>query len=234
MITRTWRIGVFVLGFAFVSTAVAGESIEQLSKRIAAASAKLKSFSVKSKTVIEVNQEGFSMRSTTETTTEMLRKGKNFMTRSESTSLSETTFGGNTTKQESTTLMISDGEFTYSLSDMAGTKKAYKTKAADSDTDPLELLSKTNELKVLPDASVDGHAVWVIEAKPKSETPTQGKTIMSFHKESGQMIKMVAYALDGKPMTTTTSSDIKVNPKLSADRFVFTAPAGVEVIDRSK
>ena len=57
---------------------------------------------------------------------------------------------------------------------------------------------------------------------------------MSFHKESGQMIKMIAYSPDGKPMATTTFSDIKINPKISPDRFVFKAPPGVTVQDMTK
>lgn len=82
------------------------------------------------------------------------------------------------------------------------------------------------ELKVLPDSSSDGRAAWVIEATPKPDQAGQGKTVVHYDKESGQMIKMVAYSPDGKPMTTMTFSDIKVNDKISPDRFVFKAPPG--------
>ena len=92
----------------------------------------------------------------------------------------------------------------------------------------------TAELKVLPDSSSDGRAAWVIEATPKPDQAGQGKTVIHYDKESGQMIKMVAYTPDGKPMTTMTYSDIKINDKISPDRFVFKAPPGVEVQDLSK
>jgi outer membrane lipoprotein-sorting protein len=45
---------------------------------------------------------------------------------------------------------------------------------------------------------------------------------------------MVTYTPDGKPMNTMTYSDIKINDKISPDRFVFKAPPGVEVQDLSK
>jgi outer membrane lipoprotein-sorting protein len=45
---------------------------------------------------------------------------------------------------------------------------------------------------------------------------------------------MVANGPDGKPMTTMTYTDIKINPDIPADRFVFKAPEGVQVQDMSK
>ena len=234
MSMRAWRIGIFVLGFAFVSTAVAGDSVEEVGKKIAAASKKIKSFSAKMKTVTEMKQEGFSMVSTTNGTTEMLRKGDDLLMRTETEGTTETNVGGTTTKQESSMLVISDGSYTYAVSETAGTKSAYKTKIEESDVDPFKAWRGHAELKVLADSSVDKHAVWVIEATPKESHGTQGKTVISYDKESGQMIKMVTYAPDGKPMTTMTYSDIKINEEISPDRFVFKAPPGVEVQDMSK
>ena len=172
------------------------------------------------------------MVSTTEGTTEMLRKGDIFLSRMETKSVTENVVAGNTSKQESAMLMINDGSYTYTVSEMGGTKSAFKNKVEKSDVDPFKAWRENAELKVLADASLDGHAVWVIEATPKLAQATQGKTVIYYHKESGQMIKMVVYTPDGKPMTTTTYSDIKVNEKISPDRFVFKAPPGVEVQDR--
>ncbi len=234
MSMRVWRIGVLVLGFGLVSSAVAGETFEEVSKKIAAATKKLKSFSAKTKMVTEMKQEGFSMVSTVEGTTEMLRKGDDFLMRIENESVTETTMGGNTTRQESSMLMISDGSYTYTVSETSGTKTASKTKMEKSDEDPFKVWREHYELKVLPDSSLDGHAVWVVEATPKQNQGAQGRTVTYYHKESGQMIKMVAYTPDGEPLTTTTYSDIKINEKISPDRFVFKAPPGVEVKDMSK
>ena len=222
-------VGILALGFGLAGSAVAGETFEEVSKKIAAAAEKVKSFSSKSKTVIEMKQEGFSMSSTTDTTYEMVRKGDSYLMRSETRSRSETSIMGQTTKQESTMLVIMDGEYSYTLTETDTVKIAQKRKIKDpkSHVDALEGWSDTADMKVLPDSSVDGHAVWVIEMTPKGGD--QGKTVMSYHKESGQMIKMVSYTPDGKPMSTMTSTDIKVNERISPERFVFKAPPGVTV-----
>ena len=234
MSIRFWRIGILALGFGFASAAVAGETVEDVSKKIAAASAKLKSFTAKSTTVTETRQEGFSMVSTTKGTTEMLRKGADFLVRTESQTAMETTIGGNTTKQTTSMLMINDGSYTYTLSETAGMKSAYKTKMEKSEADPFKAWQANSELKVLPDSTLDGHEVWVIEATPKGNQTAQGKTVIYYQKDSGQMIKMVTYAPDGKPTMTTTCDDIKINGEVSPDRFVFKAPPGVDVQDMSK
>jgi len=223
-----------VLGFGFVGSALAAETIEEVGAKIAAASKKIKSYSAKSKTVTNMKQQGFSMVSTIEGTTETLHKGDSVLVRVESSGVTETTVGGNTSKQESTMTMISDGTYAYTVSETAGVKTGYKTKSGNSSADPLEAWRGSSELKVLPDSSLDGIAVWVIEATPKSGGGMRGKMVLSFHKETGQMIKMIAYGPDGKPMSTTTFSDMKVNPKISADRFVFKAPAGVTIQDMTQ
>ena len=231
---RVSLIGILGLGLAFSSAAVSAETVEEVSKKIAAASEKLNSFSAKTKMVIEMKQEGFSMVSTTDGTTEMLRKGSDFLLRSENKSVSETNVGGNVTKQESSVLYVTDGSFAYSISEATGTKSAQKMKLEKPDVDPFKVWRNTAELKVLPDSSSDGRAAWVIEATPKPDQSGQGKTVIHFDKESGQMIKMVTYTPDGKPMSTMTYSDIKINDKISPDRFIFKAPPGVEVQDLTK
>ena len=105
--------------------------------------------------------------------------------------------------------------------------------AEKPDVDPFKIWRTTSDLKVLPDSSSDGRAAWVIEATPKPDQAGQGKTVIHYDKESGQMIKMITYTPDGKPMATMTYTDIKVNDKISPDRFVFKAPPGVEVQDLS-
>ncbi len=233
MSMKVWQIGILVLGLTFVSAAIAGETVEEVGKKIAAASEKLNSFSTKIKTVTEMKQEGFSMVSTTNGMTEMLRKGDDFLLRTETKGITETNVGGITTKQESSMLLINDGSYTYTVSELAGTKSAYKTKMEKSDADPFKVWRDTAELKVLPDSSLDGRAVWVIEATPKGGAQMgQGKTVICYDKDSGQMIKMVTHTPEGKPMTAMTCTDIKVNEKISPDRFVFKAPPGVEVQER--
>jgi outer membrane lipoprotein-sorting protein len=234
MRTRVSLVGVVAWGVLGLCGVASAETIDEVGKKIAAASGKLNSFSAKMKMVTEMKQEGFSMVTTSEGTTEMLRKGDLFLTRSENKGVVETNMGGNVSKQESSTLSIVDGSFSYAVSEMAGMKSAQKMKMQKPGDDPLSIWRQNADLKLLPDASVDGHAVWAIEATPKNDQMGQGKSLLYFQKDSGQMIKMVVHTPDGKPMTTMTFTDIKLNEKISPDRFVFTPPPGVEVQDLSQ
>jgi outer membrane lipoprotein-sorting protein len=209
---------------------VRAESLEEIMDKISKASESLKSFSATSKTVMEMSQPGYSMTTTIDGTIEMMHKGDKYLYRSEGDSVSETDMGGTKSKQVSKNLMINDGMYSYTLSETDGVKTAYKTKTPETDNDPMAVWKASAELKALPDSSVDGHAVWVIEASPKGPYASQqGKSMLYFQKDSGQLIKMVAHTPDGKPMSTTTMTDIKVNGGVSESRFEFKAPAGVTV-----
>ncbi len=234
MRSRISGIVIFALGMVLCAATASADPVEEVSKKIAAATEKLTSFSAKMKMVTEMKQESFSLSSTNEGTMEMLRKGSDFLLRADNKGVTETNAGGNVTKQNSSVMMVNDGAFVYTVSEASGMKSAQKMKIVKPDADPLKNWKSMGEVKVLPDAAVEGRAVWVIETTPKADSAGQGKTVMSFDKESGQMIKMVASSPDGKPASTITYSDIKVNDKIAPDRFVFQAPPGVEVQDLSK
>jgi hypothetical protein len=96
-------------------------------------------------------------------------------------------------------------------------------------------LKKEYDLKLLPDETVDGKATWVIEAKAKQSIPGGPATLVSyFDKSNGMNIKIVGKDPGGKTVLTATTSDIKINPPLKPERFVFKAPEGVEVMDLTK
>ncbi len=55
-----------------------------------------------------------------------------------------------------------------------------------------------------------------------------------FDKATGVMVKSVSKNVAGKVTMESLTTDLKVNSSISADRFVFTAPEGVEVMDLTK
>lgn len=225
----------FVVGLACIAGPAAAETVEEVGKKIAEATEKLKSFSAKTQMITDMKQEGFSMSTKAEGTTEMMRKGEDFLMRSEMKQVTETNMGGQVNKQEQYVLTITDGQNTYTLTDMGGNKMAQKMKMQKLGKDPFQAWKDTADLKLLPDATVDGRPAWVVQATPKGgAVPGQGATIISFDKETGQMIKMVANGPDGKPLTTMTYSDIKINQDIPAARFEFKAPEGVQVQDMSQ
>jgi outer membrane lipoprotein-sorting protein len=132
---------------------------------------------------------------------------------------------------------IADGQFVYAVTEMMGQKMAMKQKpdsfqGAVGGKQMFEDMKKSNELKLLPDEKVDGQATFVIEATPKSAGPRPyANSKMFFAKDSGIMVKMVGVDTGGNEVMTMKVSDVKRDPKIDADRFVFKAPEGVQVMD---
>jgi outer membrane lipoprotein-sorting protein len=146
-------------------------------------------------------------------------------------------FGGQENKTEMSVTMICDGDSMYTLSTQMGQTMATKQKPDASLGGDLkkyfeDIIAKHN-VKVLPDEKIDGEACFVIEATPKDPAAAASiaKTIMYFRKDIGINVKMVGMDKDGKEVFSNISSDFKINSDIAADRFVFKAPEGVQVMD---
>ncbi len=228
---KVLRITMSALVVGICCSIAIGETLDDVSKKIIETSKKIKSFSAKSRTVTKMSQQGFSMTATMVGTSEMLRKGDEYLFRNEMKGTTENVIAGNTTRQESTTLVISDGKYTYTLTEAAGMKQAFKTKSEKTELDPLKMWRENGTLKLLPDTSINGEKVWVIEVTPKQTMPGQGKTVMYFSQKHGQMVKTVVFSDKGEPMTTVEITEIQIDAKIDPSRFVFNAPPGVQVTE---
>lgn len=236
MTNRNWRLGaVLLVAAGFVALAHA-ETLEEVQKKIVAAAEKVKSYSSDLNMVMEMKSEAMTMDSKGQGTFEFMRDGNKMKSRMELKSTGMVKFGDQETKNDSTVLSISDGEYNYVLNDQAGTKTAVKTKVEPQSTgiatkELFDIWAKEHDLKLMPDEKVDGKDAYVIEATPKK--PGGGKLINYFAKDSGLLVKMVTLTPEGKPMQTLSYSNVKLNPDIKPDRFVFKAPEGVEVRDMS-
>ena len=140
-------------------------------------------------------------------------------------------------KMEGNSTTVYDGEFIYTVNEMMGQKTAVKQEPGAIAQSPagkhmFKSLMENNELKVLPGEKVNGKDAFVIEAVPK-DTAQQPFTKMKLFlvKENGIVVKMLGYDNAGSEFMTTVYSNIKINPKIDESRFVFKAPAGVQVVD---
>jgi len=208
----TWLIGLLMAVFA--STAVyAEDSLEAVQKKIEEKWAKVESMTAKMK--MNMNMKSPEPIKT-DGVIEFLREGGKEKFRMEMQF--EQNMQGNTMKVSSTT--IYDGDFAYSVTDMMGQKMAVKQKSDVLQGVPggramFERMSKTHDLKVLPDAKVDGKDVAVIEAKIKSPDPGGvGAYRMNFVKDTGVLIKTVGIDEKGEAVMEIAFEDVKVNPKL--------------------
>lgn len=93
-----------------------------------------------------------------------------------------------------------------------------------------EPLRQKNDLKLLPDETLDGNAMVVIEATPLSGG-WKGKHY--FDKSTGIRHKFIETDAAGVPQVTLTVSEIKLNPEFRADTFTPKAPAGFKFIDET-
>jgi outer membrane lipoprotein-sorting protein len=233
------RFGLLLTVLALALPAWAEETIDSVEKKLAEAAGKIKAISYKMTAVTDMTFEGGSSKSESVTLYEIQKAGEKFKCRSDTKTSSVTKAAGQETKMDSTTLIVCDGEFTYTLSEMMGQKMAEKNKL-DPAQDGLNLkstfamLRKDYNLKVLPDEKADGRDCFVIEAAPKDASSAGTKLVYHFAKDAGFLMKYVAYGKDGKPTTTMTTADVKLDPTFPPDRFAFKAPAGVEVKDMTK
>ncbi|MHC4695280.1 MAG: LolA family protein [Planctomycetota bacterium] len=209
---------IIALSCAGVSSATAVETIESVEKKLTEKWNKVRSVSAK------VKMEGPSPGMGGTGALELMKRGDEVLFRMEMTLASQVS-----------TIMISDGEFMYAVNDHMGQKMALKMKSDKSQLmTPTAQLSErrtTHELKVLPDQSIDGHAAYVIEATPKQQISGIGKAISYYAKETGVVLRMIAHDQSGNVISNMTFTDVKINPKIDASRFVFTAPPGVQVMD---
>lgn len=215
---------------------VQAQSLEDVEKKLIEAHSKLKSYTSKTKTVQNFDMGGNKMSSDYGGTVEWKRDGDKQMFRTEMKGTTTQSMGGTDNKMEVSVLMISDGNFLYTLSEQMGQKMATKQKPDTAMTgDPQKLFEKIradNDVKVLPDEKVDGASTIVLEVTPKdSADGPVAKSVMYFAKDTGINVKVVGKDKEGKEVFTNTSTDIKVNTEIPKDRFVFTAPEGVQVMD---
>lgn len=234
------RVGLIaVLGALFGWSAVfaSAEDLDSVQKKIVEAWNKHKSLTAKLTTVTQMDLGGgTSMNGTGQGTYEFMKQGGKLLSRLELNNTIVQKQGGDETKLEQQLLMISDGETSHTLSNVFGERRAVKSRVPAHQTgEPkalFERLRQENVVKLLPDSTVDGRKVYVIELTPKRLAPGfPQKQILSFDQESGFMLKIEGRGENDLPLTAMTYGDIKLDQAIDPDRFKFTLPAGVELID---
>lgn len=232
--TRRWMTAGLIV--ALLSMTAAADTLEQMEKKIVAAADKVKSGTADIRMVMEMDNPMMTMKSTGKGTMEFMRQGAKHLSRIELKTTMVSKQGDQEQKMERAMLVVTDGDFVYSLTEQFGQKMAMKTRV-DPQSQSLasqQMFTQLHEdytLKALPDEKVGDEAVYVIEATPKQSNAQTGKSIYYYGQASGLMLKMVTMSPQGKPMHTMTVSNVKLNVDLKPERFVFKAPPGVTVQD---
>lgn len=229
----------------FLGAALAGllavpafaDTLDDVCKKIDAANAKVKSYTVKMKMVQDMDMGGMKSKTNADGATEYKRgDAKKYYMHSEMKMTMETSGGGQDMKMAQNTLAVIDGEFMWSLSEytegqMKGQKMAAKMKA-QPDQSNMAAIREVMDFKLLPDEKVDGQDCFVLEGKPKASggETIDSKSVMYYRKDVGLPVKIVSF-MNGKQVGVTTLSDYKLDASIPEDHFKFKVPAGVEVQD---
>lgn len=238
------RIGRLIAAVVVIAAGpvLAGETLESVEKKIVEQWEKHRSVSAEFALTQKMEMGGAKIGSTTKGTYEYLKDGDRQLYRMDMTTNIVQDSGGQTMKSSSKAVVIDDGEFQYVLTEvqqmpqpMAVKTKSDPTKVGGSGKAMFDSLRKEYDLELMPDKTVDGESVYVIQGIPNATGPTGwAKTLFHFRKDVGMPVKMVYLDKDGKDVQTLTYTDIKLNPKIDPDRFVFKAPEGVQVMDMTQ
>ncbi len=166
------------------------------------------------------------------------RKGEKLMFRVELKMTVTTRAGGKESSAVQRILTLSDGQFSYTIAEMNGaivsaTKAiSLPSQSVLADVHFFKTLRDSYTLRVMPDEKVDGHDVWVIEARPRKQAPGgPAKTLHYLIKESGIRLRSTDHDASGARIQFTGLSDIKLDEPIDPKRFIFTVPKGVKVVD---
>jgi len=182
--------------------------------------------------------DGATARAETQRRIEWMRKGDGFFYRAESKARTTRTTGGAGTTEETTATTVSDGVQVVTLSERNGEKKATRRKA-DVTTIPdirtmLNELRKDHVLSRRSDLTVGVDDCYVIQVTPKDLQGSEiSHTVIYFRKDIGLDVRTVVYGKNNKPIYTSTTTDIRLNPDLTPDRFVVVLPEGVKLEDQT-
>jgi|CXWL01.1.fsa_nt_gi outer membrane lipoprotein-sorting protein len=170
---------------------------------------------------------------------EWTRKGQGFLYRAQTQAKTTQTDAQGRSTRESSSTTVSDGERVVRLIEQDGTVSAIQRKADVTVTPDLralfEQLRKDNTLKRFPDVMVGNDDCYAIQLVPKEKKGSDIlQTMIYFRKDIGLDVRTVVYGKGNREIFTSTTTNVRLNPNLSPDRFVLNLPDGVELIDQSK
>jgi hypothetical protein len=98
------------------------------------------------------------------------------------------------------------------------------------------LLGQLADLKVLPEQTIDGQKVWVIEGMRHEPDRHTGvvRTVVYFLQDSGALRRLEHYDAANARCETYDYTDFQYDVELDPQGFVFNPPPGAHVIDRTR
>ena len=222
----------------------AEQTLESVENDVEALWAKINAFSAKVTSDTNVAMGPLSVKSRATGTLECLKQGDVSLFRLDLVNKMDTgiPLAG---AMEQKMLSVYDGKEMISEMEMMGKRQAIRMPSDSarkqgpaSGKSMFATFRKQGDVKLLPDAAVDGKPAYVVEVTPndamKKGAPTPVGLIKYYiSKEYGLQIKTEVFNEEGEPTSTTVYNDIDTTAKLTPERFVYTAPPGVTIQDMS-
>lgn len=228
------------LASAFVSTAAADEKFDEAAKRLSEAFSKMRSYTGAYVTNVTTIVEGGTHVSIGSGRVEFLKQGGKTYCRMEDEKNTTSTMDNGVEESTQQALFVTDGEFTYRLTNIHGnidaTKMRYVGPSVFNTPEQLESLRKDNVNELLADAQVRGEDTIVIESLPRMLQPGDRITRRRYYfaKNSGMLLKREGISREGDIIETMEITDLKPNAEVSASRFEFQTPPGVKLVDATQ
>ncbi len=210
------------------------DTLDSVEKQLTDKAHKATSVRAKVKTVTDTSNPAMSFKSTMEGTYEMVFNGKRGSMRSETTSVTTTKMGDQETKMEAKSVMVTKDGKGITLTEQDGQKMAMKLPGSPEPVPTgsmFEEMKKSYDLKLAGEEKVIGRTCWVIEGTPKTQDGMTGNSKYWYDQDSGFMLKMESMTADGKPMSSTTYTDVEFGVKIDDSRFSLDIPEGYQVMD---
>ncbi|MCL4215847.1 MAG: hypothetical protein KJ052_02405 [Candidatus Hydrogenedentes bacterium] len=142
-------------------------------------------------------------------------------------------------------LMVSDGDVLYSetrsMNKITVTKSRADAKPEDAPgggSSKLAAARKKFDLKVLPEETLRGRPVYVLQGKPKEaqqpDSPVQiDRALFYFDKATGIQLRISVFDTADNVITQLDFNNIRLNPRVDPKQFDYTPPTGAEIIDNT-
>ncbi len=170
---------------------------------------------------------------------EILRKGDQYAYRVETvTKMSRTTADEQPTMEMRVTVIV-DGESEYLIRESMGQKFYVKVPVNPNlsvvPQTVFDNLASRGQLRLLPEQMIDNQKVYVIESihRQPSETGLV-RMVAYFLQDSGALLRTEGYDANNNNTEAFLYGGFQFDGNLDPQRFVFEAPPGVNVIDRTK
>lgn len=190
--------------------------------------------------VSEFKARQLSSTNTTRQTGQFMRRAGKVLSRIETSAVALRQGGGKEQQSAYSSLDVCDGDYQYNLMDRGGEVRATRRRVDPAkrynpfDADRIfRDLEARNDLRVLPDETVDGHDCWAIEMRPHdAEGRTAGGWSVAYYdKKTGINIRTIGYDRRGTVRTRMNTTKIRIDEPIDESRFLFEAPEGVTLVD---